>query len=726
MQPQSYNSDVPHTPVSHVQYKQQPKIQFPLLTTYPRDVVTQQRVSTEEEDEAEYLWAKALDNAIFNYPTYLSSSSSLSVSKHHPIYLFKNNQVTYYNNLGILVMSFQQHNTCVLEYAIEQMELDTTFPPRPTVVESATAKAYQFIKKEISFALKNDLFVNTKLIWERFVESALGNIEIDLHVFEAMAREFTFNDIDQRLVINPSSDGGYLQIPKSPHGRAAAALDIDPLSHPPVLEDAVKEVVIKPPSLPPDKNNTPSNQILNDQDSGSGINEHPSLKQADIACIDIQKFTSLTYNRASLKKDIHQNQNINQNQSELELDDEATVRAFPNIKLLPHPPGLDVAEEFPIKPPSHPPDPDKKKGVIIVFDAAVKEVVIKPPSLPPDKNNTPSNQILNDQDSGSGINEHPSLKQADIACIDIQKFTSLTYNRASLKKDIHQNQNINQNQSELELDNKVTVSAFPNNKPLPHPPGLDAAAEEFTMEPPSKKGGIIVKVTPSPFDKSYDTLSSPQQPVLDKDFRIGNIELRVLVYMDQLLNLCTLTYIFPSHLHIVPRTKRFNFCPVVQNAPYGITSSYNDYQAKNQNLTFHGQPVAASETTIKPLSQSADTLTPSLNGNTFFDNGYKQIHNSPGQAQGNCLVPSLFIAFSSPNTIPFRSCDQNNGFSIMKSSSHPPASDVAEEIFITPPSLEFQHQMFWQSYANRFKEKRGGSYLPCYTHSHRIIDEWRI
>ena len=26
----------------------------------------------------------------------------------------------------------------------------------------------------------------------------------------------------------------------------------------------------------------------------------------------------------------------------------------------------------------------------------------------------------------------------------------------------------------------------------------------------------------------------------------------------------------------------------------------------------------------------------------------------------------------------------------------------------------------------RFKEKRGGSYLPCYTHSHRIIDEWRI
>jgi len=75
---------------------------------------------------------------------------------------------------------------------------------------------------------------------------------------------------------------------------------------------------------------------------------------------------------------------------------------------------------------------------------------------------------------------------------------------------------------------------------------------------------------------------------------------------------------------------------------------------------------------------------------------------------------------------PFRSCDQNNGFSIMKSSSHPPASDVAEEIFITPPSLEFQHQMFWQSYANRFKEKRGGSYLPCYTHSHRIIDEWRI
>ena len=594
MQPQSYNSDVPHTPVSHVQYKQQPKIQFPLLTTYPRDVVTQQRVSTEEEDEAEYLWAKALDNAIFNYPTYLSSSSSLSVSKHHPIYLFKNNQVTYYNNLGILVMSFQQHNTCVLEYAIEQMELDTTFPPRPTVVESATAKAYQFIKKEISFALKNDLFVNTKLIWERFVESALGNIEIDLHVFEKMAREFTFNDIDQRLVINPSSDGGYLQIPKSPHGRAAAALDIDSLSHPPVLEDAVEEVVIKPPSLPPDKNNTSSNQILNDQDSGSGINEHPSLKQADIACIDIQKFTSLTYNRASLKKDIHQNQNINQNQSE------------------------------------------------------------------------------------------------------------------------------------LELDNKVTVSAFPNNKPLPHPPGLDAAAEEFTMEPPSKKGGIIVKVTPSPFDKSYDTLSSPQQPVLDKDFRIGNIELRVLVYMDQLLNLCTLTYIFPSHLHIVPRTKRFNFCPVVQNAPYGITSSYNDYQAKNQNLTFHGQPVAASETTIKPLSQSADTLTPSLNGNTFFDNGYKQIHNSPGQAQGNCLVPSLFIAFSSPNTIPFRSCDQNNGFSIMKSSSHPPASDVAEEIFITPPSLEFQHQMFWQSYANRFKEKRGGSYLPCYTHSHRIIDEWRI
>ena len=318
------------------------------------------------------------------------------------------------------------------------------------------------------------------------------------------------------------------------------------------------------------------------------------------------------------------------------------------------------------------------------------------------------------------------MKQADIACKDIQKFTSLTYNRASLKNDFHQNQNINQNQSELELDNKVTVSAFPNNKPLPHPPGLDAAAEEFTMEPPSKKGGIIVKVTPSPFDKSYDTLSSPQQPVLDKDFRIGNIELRVLVYMDQLLNLCTLTYIFPSHLHIVPRTKRFNFCPVVQNAPYGITSSYNDYQAKNQNLTFHGQPVAASETTIKPLSQSADTLTPSLNGNTFFDNGYKQIHNSPGQAQGNCLVPSLFIAFSSPNTIPFRSCDQNNGFSIMKSSSHPPASDVAEEIFITPPSLEFQHQMFWQSYANRFKEKRGGSYLPCYTHSHRIIDEWRI
>ena len=604
MQPQSYNSDVPHTPVSHVQYKQQPKIQFPLLTTYPRDVATQQRVLTEEEDEAEYFWAQALDDAIFNYPTYISSSSSLSVSEHHPIYLFKNMQyVNYYNNLGIPVMSFKQHNTCVLEldlrsYCVlkqeEQMELDTTFPPRPTVVESATAKAYQFIKKEISFALKNDLFVNTKLIWERFVESALGNIEIDLHVFEKMAREFTFNDIDQRLVINPSSDGGYLQIPKSPHGRAATALDIDSLSHPPVLEDAVEEVVIKPPSLPPDKNNTPSNQILNDQDSGSGINEHPSLKQADIACKDIQKFTSLTYNRASLKKDIHQNQNINQNQSE------------------------------------------------------------------------------------------------------------------------------------LELDNKVTVSAFPNNKPLPHPPGLDAAAEEFTMEPPSKKGGIIVKVTHSPFDKSYDTLSSPQQPVLDKDFRIGNIELRVLVYMDQLLNLCTLTYIFPSHLHIVPRTKRFNFCPVVQNAPYGITSSYNDYQAKNQNLTFHGQPVAASETTIKPLSQSADTLTPSLNGNTFFDNGYKQIHNSPGQAQGNCLVPSLFIAFSSPNTIPFRSCDQNNGFSIMKSSSHPPASDVAEEIFITPPSLEFQHQMFWQSYANRFKEKRGGSYLPCYTHSHRIIDEWRI
>ena len=103
-----------------------------------------------------------------------------------------------------------------------------------------------------------------------------------------------------------------------------------------------------------------------------------------------------------------------------------------------------------------------------------------------------------------------------------------------------------------------------------------------------------------------------------------------------------MTHIFSSHLHIVPRTKRFNFCPVVQNAPYGITSSYNDYQAKNQNLTFHGQPVAASETTIKP------------------------------------------------------------------------------------PSLEFQHQMFWQSYANRFKERRGGSYLPCYTHSHRIIDEWRI
>ena len=70
---------------------------------------------------------------------------------------------------------------------------------------------------------------------------------------------------------------------------------------------------------------------------------------------------------------------------------------------------------------------------------------------------------------------------------------------------------------------------------------------------------------------------------------------------------------------------------------------------------------------------ATETLTPSLNGNTFFDNGYKQIHNSPGQAQGNCLVPSLFIAFSSPNTIPFRSCDQNNGFSIMKSSSHPPA-----------------------------------------------------
>ena len=122
----------------------------------------------------------------------------------------------------------------------------------------------------------------------------------------------------------------------------------------------------------------------------------------------------------------------------------------------------------------------------------------------------------------------------------------LTYNRASFKKDFHQNQNINQNQSELELDNKVTVSAFPNNKSLPHPPGLDAAAEEFTMEPPSKKRGIIVKITPCPFDKSYDTLSSPQQPVLDKDFKIGNIELRVLVYMDQLLNLCTrtLTHIF--------------------------------------------------------------------------------------------------------------------------------------------------------------------------------------
>ena len=81
-----------------------------------------------------------------------------------------------------------------------------------------------------------------------------------------------------------------------------------------------------------------------------------------------------------------------------------------------------------------------------------------------------------------------------------------------------------------------------------------------------------------------------------------------------------------------------------------------------KTLPFHGQHVAASETAIKPLSQSADTRTPSLNGNTFFDNGYKQIHNSPGQAQGNCLVPSLFIAFSSPNTIPFRSCDQNNGF----------------------------------------------------------------
>ena len=53
--------------------------------------------------------------------------------------------VTYYNNLGIPVMSFQQHNTCVLEldlrsYCVlkqeEQMELDITFPPRPTVVES--------------------------------------------------------------------------------------------------------------------------------------------------------------------------------------------------------------------------------------------------------------------------------------------------------------------------------------------------------------------------------------------------------------------------------------------------------------------------------------------------------------------------------------------------------------------------------------------------------------
>ena len=70
--------------------------------------------------------------------------------------------------------------------------------------------------------------------------------------------------------------------------------------------------------------------------------------------------------------------------------------------------------------------------------------------------------------------------------------------------------------------------------------------------------------------------------------------------------------------------------------------------------------------------------------------------------------------------------DSKDSSKRLRSMEAAPASDVAEEIFITPPSLEFQHQMFWQSYANRFKEKRGGSYLPCYTHSHRIIDEWRI